>query len=424
VKKLGFSLVFVILSAVFLLGFALDSFFQNLNEAQVDDEYLSHKQMVKSLAKVIDHSQDTQVALATWEETSQQAIKLTPIKQFPLPPELNQSFIKGEVLLLESSEAITINVFLPNKESVLSVSVTKLNNQTNNEWLKLVFSSLFYIGVLASVIIWLFPLIRQLSNLKKATNEVGNGNFEVRIKHQRTSYISDIESAFNQMAHKIQMLIDDNKLLTSAVSHDLRTPIARLRFGIEALEETQDPERMQAYIKRLNQDIGEMESLISVMLSYAKLEQSMNQMAKQPCELCNLVEGAIERRKQSTKFKNIDIRLNVANDIMLEVEQNLFQMALINLINNALEHANSLIVIEYIQQAGRGVLSITDDGKGINEAQANELLKPFRRGASKPDYSGYGMGLAIVDRVCYWHGIAFSINNCDEMGGARAEMVF
>ena len=226
------------------------------------------------------------------------------------------------------------------------------------------------------------------------------------------------------MAHKIQMLIDDNKLLTSAVSHDLRTPIARLRFGIEALEETQDPEKMQAYIKRLNQDIGEMESLISVMLSYAKLEQSMSQMAKQPCELFKLVEGAIERRKQSTKFKNIDIRFNLANDIMLEVEQNLFQMALINLINNALEHANSFIVIEYTQQAGKGVLSITDDGKGINEEQANELLKPFRRGASKPDYSGYGMGLAIVDRVCYWHGIAFSIRNCDEVGGARAELVF
>ena len=95
-------------------------------------------------------------------------------------------------------------------------------------------------------------MVRRLLILSNVAKAFGEGDLNQRVKKGSVSYISDLENEFNHMANRIQTLVEDNKLLGNAVSHDLRTPLARLRFGIDALAETSD-ESVREKLSRAHQ---------------------------------------------------------------------------------------------------------------------------------------------------------------------------
>jgi len=128
----------------------------------------------------------------------------------------------------------------------------------------------FYLIVIAVLLAWLFPLIKRLLNLQKVAKQLGTGDFSSRVNVSKFSYISSIESDFNRMANQIQKLVDDNQMLSRAVSHNLKTPLTRLRMGIDVLEETTDNSEMEGYIKRINGDLDEMQTLVETLLQYSK----------------------------------------------------------------------------------------------------------------------------------------------------------
>ena len=424
-KKLTVSLVVVIFTAIIFLGWGLDSFFNEYQEQQDTDEFSSYRKIITPLANTLDKTDNLAQFITTWKTHNQQQLTLTPLAEFPLPASLRDNFMQGEPLVLESEELITVNQLLPSQQQVLTLSIHRQIKQEDNLALQVALTTVFYTGILLCVFIWIYPLIKRLQLLRSTAKIFGDGDFSKRIHISSTSYIVDIENEFNRMAIKIETLIEDNKLLSNAVSHDLRTPLARLRFGIEALSETNNPDTKDKYIQHLNSDIAEMEKLVAVLLNYARLEQTMVKVARLPVNLNALVKECIHFNQSipTNKLKNIDFSLQTKNSI-IQGDTHFLSMLINNLLNNAQQYATQNILVTTQTIDGFVHLIICDDGPGILPEKRIGLFSPFTRGQNTAAQTGYGMGLAIVARIATWHRAEVSIGASEKLGGAKLTVKF
>nr|WP_268820379.1 ATP-binding protein [Paraglaciecola sp. G1-23] len=418
-------MLFVVLSAAIGLGWTLDNFFAQLNAPErtssQSNELLSYRQMGEALAKALDQQIDPVTFLEAWPKNSELTLSLIMQAELPLPKELQVNFLQGRALELESENNILIHFLLPSRQQVLILSIPKPSEPESNEGLRLVFTSVFYLGILSIVLLWLYPLVRHLQHLRQSAKAFGEGELDQRVIITRTSYIADIEKEFNRMAQRIQVLVDDNKLLGNAVSHDLRTPLARLRFGIEALQQTDNQANREKYQNHISRDIDEMEKLVAVLLNYARMEQSMVEVKQQPVELNSLVKQCLEVQGATDK----DIIWQPAGEIYIQGDEHYLSMLLNNLITNALTHAKSKVQVAVSSELEQVYLKVSDDGPGIPKDKRFELLKPFTRGELRlGQQSGYGMGLAIVNRIIQWHQGRLKIDDSVDLGGAELVVSF
>jgi signal transduction histidine kinase len=419
-KKLVLSLVIVMFTAIIFLGWSLDTLFNNYQEQQHSDEFSAYRKIVASLATTLDSIDDAQAFVKAWQRANPQQLNLIPMSEFPLPVELKQGFNQGLSLVLESAERITVNHIMPSQQQVLVMSIPQQGLQQDNLSLQMLLTTAFYLGILLFVGIWLYPLIKRLRLLSTAAKTFGAGDFTWRIPVSGTSYVADIENEFNRMAQKIETLIQDNKLLGNAVSHDLRTPLARLRFGIEALSETNKPEKQHKYIQHLSQDIAEMERLVEVLLNYARLEQSLIKVDKVPVDFNQLMDECVYGLDGNDSKQ---IKWQPMGKITIDGEQNFLAMLINNLLSNAQQYASHVIQVSIVQTAQYIELGVEDDGLGIDKDKRLELLQPFTRGHNEAQKPGFGMGLAIVARIAAWHDAEIRIAE-SELGGASVSVRF
>lgn len=423
-KKLTFSLVAAILIAVIFLGWGIDTFF-NQYQQQDADEYDAYRNVISSLAKTLDAEDNSAQFVATWQSQNKHQLTVVPLSEFPLPQSVQNSFLEGEALVLESAQQITVNQIMPKHQQVLMMSMPKMTSNQENFSLQVMLTTLFYAGILFCVFIWLYPLIRRLRLLRSTAKTFGEGNFSKRIVLSPTSYIADIENEFNRMAQKIETLVQDNKLLSNAVSHDLRTPLARLRFGIEALNETTNAKNKEKYIRHLNNDIAEMEKLVAVLLNYARLEQNMVKVERVSVNLNMLTEECIQSSFPNHQNHLLKITTNSSKkELFTKGDEHFLSMLINNLLNNAKQYAKQKIHLE-IQNNAQGItLSVSDDGPGIPTQKRIGLFTPFTRGHDNPEQTGFGMGLAIVKRIADWHNATVDIDHSTELGGAKFTVIF
>ena len=130
-------------------------------------------------------------------------------------------------MFLESNEGLTAYATLP-KERVLLVTQTSIEPEgLQTAWL---FTLIFYSTLLVLILVFLAPFLHRLYMLRSATTAIGNGQLDKRLKVGSLWYLKDIEAAFNNMAEKLDRLMQDIKLLSGGLSHELRTPLARVRM--------------------------------------------------------------------------------------------------------------------------------------------------------------------------------------------------
>jgi signal transduction histidine kinase len=424
-KKLTLSLVVAILTAIIFLGWGLDTFFDGYQEQKDTDEYSAYRKIITSLANTLDKTDNFEQFVNDWQNQNQQPLTLIPLSEFPLPASLRDSFNQGEPLILESEDLITVNQLLPSQQQVLTLGIHQQTKQQDNLALQVALTTVFYAGILLCVFVWLYPLIKRLRLLRSTAKNFGEGDFSKRIHISAASYIVDIENEFNRMAEKIETLVEDNKLLSNAVSHDLRTPLARLRFGIEALSETNNPENKEKYIQHLSQDIQEMENLVSVLLNYARLEQKMIKV--EPLSLClnTLIKSSVHNLISSNSSEvSIDITELSQYQIIVDGDENYLSMLINNLLSNAQRYAVKQVRITTLQTPQYVMMCVSDDGPGIALEKREKIFKPFTRGENHSDNVGYGMGLAIVARVAVWHGAQVAISQSAKLGGAKFTVTF
>ena len=420
--KLALSLLLVILVAVLGIGWALDNFF-NQYQTQPNkefDELSAYHQLGKSLASTLDKQKNPQQFIASWQQDNKLSVKLVDLDDFFLPDALKQAFYGGEPLEYETDLNISIHFIVPSHKQVLIFNIPPVVKESQNSLLQLLLTGVFYFGILIVVLIWLSPLIKQLTQLRQTTKSFGEGQLHQRINVNSRSYIAGIENEFNHMAERIETLISDNKLLSDAFAHDLRAPLARLRFGIEIFQATEKTETRDKYQRHLSRDISEMEKLVNVLLNYARIEQSMMTVKQQCINLNDLISQCLGAVTDSNKI----INWQVQGDAMVNGDANYLSMLINNLLCNALQYAINEITVTIEKSASKLQLTISDDGPGIAIDKREELLKPFMRGEQSHENQGYGMGLAIVARIAKLHDATLIITDSTELGGAALCLTF
>jgi signal transduction histidine kinase len=208
------------------------------------------------------------------------------------------------------------------------------------------------------------------------------------------------------MAQQIEQLLADNRLLASSLSHDLRTPIACFRFGLEAAQDETDPQRKNHFLQRLEQDLDRMEAMVNAFLEYASLDRQHQHWQLSQVDMLQLCQQAIQSCEPLAINRQLQIQLHTAGDPLPLVDghPHWLYRVLLNLLQNACRYARQRIRIELWQQNQQLCLRIRDDGTGIAAVDAQRIFLPFVRLETQSSVSPqFGLGLAIVRKVLDWH---------------------
>ena len=247
-----------------------------------------------------------------------------------------------------------------------------------------------------------------------AARKVGRGEIPPAIPERGASEIRAVTSAFNQMSRGIQELEEDRALLMAGISHDLRTPLTRIRLATEMMS-PEDSYLAEGIIK----DTEECNEIISQFMDYLKPVDAesfqsvcLNEIASDVASSEGGYEIQIEEALASLKH------LVVGNPIAIK-------RAVSNLVVNAIRYGNGWVKISTGATVDNTLawVCVEDNGPGIDESQLSKLFEPFTRGDTARGSEGTGLGLAIVKRIVSQHSGSLVVNNRSE-GGLKVQISF
>jgi len=258
------------------------------------------------------------------------------------------------------------------------------------------------LAISLSIAAFLFThyLARPLRELDAAVERVGRGETPPPLPEQGPSEIATLNRGFNRMIANLRQLEQDRALLLAGVSHDLRTPLSRLRLGLEmGIEDTQ----MKA---GMVEDIQEMDRIIGQFLDFARGDETA---ALERTDPNAIVAACVDRYARTGR--NVQLRAGAIPPFPLRATA--FSRMVTNLVDNALAHGAPPVEVRTAIAAYRFVLDVADRGPGIPPDEVARLKQPFTRASaartSASGVAGAGLGLAIVDRVARLHGGTFDL---------------
>ena len=274
-------------------------------------------------------------------------------------------------------------------------------------------------GVLGAILslagaVFLMRRVNQpLDALASAARAFGHGKNPPPVTEMGPAEVRAVATAFNQMRTNLTRLDQERATFLAGVSHDLRTPLSRLRLGLEMLPA--DP----ATRSDLEKDITDINVVIDQFLDFARDESSET---PQRMNLSQLAQGAVERAARM----QVTAKTELGDLPPLMLRPVAMQRALDNLITNAARHGGGDILIQTCREAtdGANVLSVFDRGPGIPAHEVERLKKAFTRlDSARSGESGAGLGLAIVERIARMHGAKFDLLP-RAGGGTEARLTF
>lgn len=262
-------------------------------------------------------------------------------------------------------------------------------------------------------LMWTFPFWKNLKKIMKAASLFGNGHFETKVHLGKRSSLAPLEQAFNIMADKIRNLVESQKLLVNAASHELRTPIARIKFGLEILNSAKNMSAVKRYSMGISEDVEDLENLVSELLTYAVFDKSKNSIEMSLISTSKWFKVFMEKMDPLMGNKKISLDIKYAPENFM-ADTKLLGRALENLVLNAAKYADNNVEIKAEAHKGSINISVIDDGPGIPEDKHESIFEPFTRldESRSRTSGGYGLGLAIVKQIMEGHGgTAFSRRN-------------
>jgi len=255
------------------------------------------------------------------------------------------------------------------------------------------FRYMLAIIVLSVLGAWLFVKIqnRPLVALENAALQIGQGLIPPPLREYGASEVRSVTSAFNQMAAGVKQLADDRTLLMAGISHDLRTPLTRIRLATEMMN---DQDNYLA--ESINKDIEECDTIIEQFIDYLRTGQEM------VTEIVNINLILAEAIAQERGVRNVDVDL-YDGDLFAWAHPLSIKRAVLNLIVNASRYGNGWIKVSSGCSEHQTWFQVEDDGPGIAPEKIPQLFQPFVRGETARSSSGTGLGLAILQRIVDSH---------------------
>ena len=280
------------------------------------------------------------------------------------------------------------------------------------------------IGVIFAVALWFWvrPVWRDLESLRQAARSLGDGDFEARSTEVRTQLFSPLADTMNSMADRVQQLIATHRELSSAISHELRTPIARMRFALEMLSGTDEAAERERLWAMMEADLDELDHLIDTSLTYARFEREAPEPHFSSVDFAEWLEDEVDAVRLLGRDLEIVVDTSrLPEDLHVDLDRKAMPYALRNLLRNAFKYAARRIEVSAeLAGDGRVLVHVDDDGIGIPPDARENVFTAFTRLDRSRDRAtgGYGLGLAITRRVLELHG-GTATADAAPIGGAR-----
>ena len=283
--------------------------------------------------------------------------------------------------------------------------------ESNLEFLTFYLSSIGFLSVLGG---WLFArhLNRPLKALQQAAIKVGVGDFSTKLQEQGSSEVIEVTRAFNQMSRGIAALENDRRLLMAGVSHDLRTPLTRIRLATEMMVDEDD------YLREgIIYDIEDMNGIIDQFIEYLRHHKREEQSYE---DINALVAEVVQSELKHQRVITFESNPNLGN---IPISSVAIKRVVTNMIENALRYSEGDIeVLSYFNSNKKYVvIAVNDSGPGIPESELESVFEPFKQGDAARGSEGSGLGLAIIKRIIDMHGGKVVLSNRPE-GGLSAQI--
>ena len=311
---------------------------------------------------------------------------------------------------------VDIRILLPGE--VMRILLQRNRVYATNAHIFLLWMTVGSLLLLAVAIVFLRNQIRPMEKLAAAAERFGLGQDDPHFKIAGATEIRKAGRALLQMRERLRSHIEQRTIILAGVSHDLRTPLTRLKLQLAMLEDT-------AAVRALKADTQEMESMLEDYLNFAKGYQGESPQPVEIAALLREVRAAVQKQRP-----RMTIRLASRTSLSMPLKRQAMKRCLFNLMDNACKHAKT-VSISSQHRNNHMMIMIEDDGPGIARAQRENVFRPFFRlgasnGAEKsgkaPAQDGTGLGLAIARDVARGHGGDIRLDK-SALGGVRARVM-
>ena len=269
-------------------------------------------------------------------------------------------------------------------------------------------------------------LTSPVSKLRKATRKFASGELQTRVGEKAgkgRDEFSQLAKDFDEMAERIESLVTSEKRLTQDISHELRSPLARMNVALE-IAKNKSSKETQPMLERIEKESNRLNEMISKLLILSKLESGAQELEKQKINLKMLVEETVSDADFEAQAKGKRVRISAIEEIRILGSENLLRSAIENVLRNAVRYTDEKTTVEVSlkNSNGNAVIDITDFGNGVAEAELENLFRPFYRigEARERKSGGVGLGLAIAQRAVFAHKGSIKARNTGE--GLRVEI--
>lgn len=258
--------------------------------------------------------------------------------------------------------------------------------------------AMYFLAIALPLYFLVYRFWRDLRKLRATAEALSAGDLEARAPEVVTRLVNPLGHALNRMAGQVQQVLESQRILAQAVAHEIRTPLTRMRFALEMLESADD-ERERANLQHgLEADIQRLEHLAANSVTYARIGRMIG-IERSDIDLRALFDDLADIFAPSASQR---LRFDRGVVDSVQANRDALELALRNLIANAVRHARSLIEVSVVQQDGCTVFRVDDDGEGVHEDVSQQVFLPFTQLRKNPD--GFGLGLALVRVVAEKHG--------------------
>ena len=279
--------------------------------------------------------------------------------------------------------------------------------------------------VISGFVCWLLAryLARPVHHLQTATRRLAAGDLAVRVAPamgRRRDEMADLATDFDQMAARLQELLDAQKRLLRDVSHELRTPLARLYAALGLARKR--GHGVDAELDRIELEAGRLDALIGELLAVMRLQSGADAPTFEAVDVADLVAEILDDEKLEAESRPCGLALNAPDSAVVHGDRALLRRAIENIVRNGIRHTapDTAVDVEVAADGAAVTVTIRDHGPGVPEGDLGKLFEAFFRveGARDRASGGHGLGLAIANEAVRRHGGEISAENAAD-GGLR-----
>jgi len=264
------------------------------------------------------------------------------------------------------------------------------------------------------------PIVRRLRRLEQTAIRISEGQLQARAEDTANDAIGSLARRFNFMAERVQELLESQRQLIQAVAHELRTPLARVRFSLEMLTSAGTDEEQAQRLISIDEDLSELDELVEELLFYIRAGEKALRLNKQPVDALQEINRIVEQARDQRPEITIQIEAPDLLEAVIAVDPKAFRRATKNLLANGIKVAHQRITVRLSRADNVLSIAISDDGPGIPPEDRQRIFEPFTRldQSRNRDSGGSGLGLAIVQRIVEAHNGSITLDRAAE-GGAQ-----